>query len=242
MQALANFQGSDGKLVAPRHVSILQQGTRSNRVFCLRIDNGPCGRILLSLTQVRAIAHFVANHHYRAFTWPDDSDNPQRVIAAIKKDMVAVGDSYPREDWIAKEFAGADLAKIFRYMDYDDPLPFTSSIFSRSFVRSLRQQINAKAGHFQSPRTEIVDQSYFNSDFHANFVARVSENAMICDGLPARYYWSLHAGQRSAYVTNIEFALPDFEDIEHIRWSIDAHTVFCTTAILRTLMKQNLRR
>jgi hypothetical protein len=256
MQALASFRGNDGKPVASSgvSVSVLESESGSARVPCLRIGPSSCGKILLSVAEVRAIARFVANGRYRAFTLPSDGPDVDRIIAAIREDMVPVADSYPKKDWIARELAAADFARIFRFIDYDDPFSFTSRIVGRIFAEPARREMNAKVGHFVIPKTKIVDDTYFNTDLHANLVARVSGNAMICDGLPTRYHWELHAGYRFAYVREIEFALPDFKNpeymrflnkrmplfnVEHMRSSIEAQSVFCTTAILRTLQKEH---
>lgn len=239
MQSFASFQNISGQTVSIADVSIEEVSTGSERVFCLRIGSDVCGNFLLTPEQVKAILLFVQNGSYGAFTLPDNGPNPERIINQIKEDMVPVNDGFFLDDWIAKELATPKFVRIFRYVDYEGFYSFSSATFEEAIAEDLRKQLNTELGHVNRPSSEIEEETWINTDLHANFAARVVDSLVVCDGLPARYHWVLFKGERYAYVDKIEFAAPVFIDENHKQLYMEAQTVFCTTAILRTLHNSN---
>jgi hypothetical protein len=133
MQSLANFQDRQGRIVQPNNVSIKVRGTSPNLEACLQIGSDDCAKFLLPIPQLKALLRFVKAGRFLAFTLPSDGPNPQRIIQKIQQyGMLAVGDVYLKDDWVAKELAMPELVKTFRYIDFDDPFRFSSRTFEHA--------------------------------------------------------------------------------------------------------------
>ena len=132
---------------------------------------------------------------------------------------------------------------VFRYVDYDDPYNFENEYVEREKAREIIALENNENGFADgAPENAIkLDSTYVNVDFHAEFVAYDFQGGVVCDGVPARIYWTLYKDYEHAYVRNVRFAAPEISDdiaADHFELYKNAQTVFCTAAVLRALEPQ----
>lgn len=228
-QSLAGFSTPTGEGVSPEDVILVREGND----VCIRIEGSPCAPLDFSFAELSGIFEFVSSGRHVAFTAPTSFNNPGE-IESIASGM-GLGKSRFGEQWIAGELDMERLYNILEYVDFSEGFAdSTSSLFDdRRRMENSLSGLNYTEDEILSAimTNNIVDGTYFNADFYADYVVSVEKSGdLLCEGLPARYHWFLLRGDEKAFLYDVEPANAGISVINR-----EALSMFCTTAIIRRL-------
>ncbi|OOG28799.1 hypothetical protein B1C78_00180 [Thioalkalivibrio denitrificans] len=246
MQGIARFEDEQGTPVEADDVALKSMGSEEDPYYCIVIKESTCRRFVLERQHLVALARFVRTGKLGVYTAPKDAplkrtQEVQRTAAvsglepvrlkgtSVITRFVSVG------DYIAKDLNTPFFVDLMAYIDYDES--FVDPHRAHEEAEAIRMSLNRSLGYLKEPAGPSADSSWVNSDIHAYFTVspHPEGEGLRCEGLPARYSWTLPEEREAGYIRAVNFAARPSEETQ-----LHALATFCSAAILRALPESAL--